>query len=231
MGYQLPADVVKRIDAVYDGLFRSAPKNQYGSLDYAQQRDIREKAQRKVLIGRASAIDFGPLVPKLKAGDAKTMTEAAEQIAAAACVTLVWRHGDLFPDSVGAFARIEQREPHVPILTDGAVDDFARVLHEIGHCLAEPHQGADHVKDASTTWLRCLMCEGAAWEIALTLSPECLLGAVHAQAGRSLARYSDSTPGTREAFRRVERVRGRLGLNLAKHDRRMREMGMEMTQR
>ena len=47
---QMPDNVAKRIDTVYQGLFQRAPKEQYGDLPYERKRDLREQATRDVLL-------------------------------------------------------------------------------------------------------------------------------------------------------------------------------------
>jgi hypothetical protein len=116
----------------------------------------------------------------------------------------VWRHPDQFPNGSDGFADVRRGDAHLRIPVDGDRYAFPDGTHELAHLIAEPCEGPDHVNTPFGGWRRCLACEVAAWEIALTLSPRCLLKTVHARGVESLATYTDYTPGTTAAFRRID---------------------------
>ena len=207
---RITAALAKRVEAEIAATCRySHPTDRAGYLSIEKDAAAKVLAERRREIGA----QLTALKPRLTARKAAALTEAAELIAEREGVTLIWRHADTFPPGARAYAHPISRKAHVPILVDGDLRGFAIVCHEIGHCIAEPHRGVDHAADPDQEqWRHCLGCESAAWEKALTIAPTPLLRAVHAAAVESLAIYTSMTPGTRAAFRRVERVRGNVSL-------------------
>jgi hypothetical protein len=76
-------------------------------------------------------------------------------------------------------------------------DDYATLVHEIGHILGESCEGLAHFR-VKPDQPGCLACEAGAWQIGMRIALD-WTAPMHALLARSLESYLRSTPGVLQA--------------------------------
>ena len=160
------------------------------------------------------------IMPAVDRHEPAALTEYLEAQADRHDTTIIWQRPSVFPKGAAAFADLDARRITLPIIEPGHAYRFAVGCHEQGHICAGKCGGSDHFVDPyNKDWHRCLACETEAWAHALKLAPASCLDLVHDRLRSSLEIYRESTPGPREAFRKLEELRGGLALRIEKQKR------------
>ena len=141
-----------------------------------------------------------------------------------ALITAEWHKPKPWESRGTAWGRGRNARVRLPHIRSAV--EFAICLHEIGHTLAEPCEGAGHLRAEGRG---CVRCEHLAWGVACQIAP--FSRRMHEELRHCLGTYRRSTNAAPGELQHLDRISGTVAWALDVQRRKKAQMDAEGRQR